>query len=65
MLIKNAICEDATICSKCHSYHAPNVDCSRVFTEESLSGHTDSKESINKNCSDVTSLCSKGVTNEK
>ena len=65
MLVKTAVCEDAVICQKCRKYHAPNVDCDKVFavaSDESLSSQVVEGESINKNSdSDATNLGIKGV----
>jgi len=66
MLIKTAVCEEAILCKQCSRYHAPNVDCTKVFTasdEPSVNG--DMGESINRNSSDVTSFGAKGVSNEE
>jgi hypothetical protein len=40
MLVKTAVCENAIMCQKCSRYHAPNVDCAKVFTIASCEKQT-------------------------
>ena len=60
MLVKTAVCENAIMCQKCSRYHAPNVDCAKVFTISS----DENVQSINKNLIDVTHSGAKGADDE-